>query len=67
MDGAYVLAGQGGTIETTYELSVDVRIPMPGLLKRRAEKTIIDTALKGLKNRVESRLGAAGAGGEDSR
>jgi hypothetical protein len=39
---------------------------MPGLLKRRAEKTIIDTALKGLKNRVESRPGAAGAGGEDS-
>ncbi len=64
MDGAYLLAGQGGMTETTYELSVDVRIPMPGLLKRRAEKTIIDTALQGLKNRVENR---PGAGGEDSR
>ncbi len=29
---------------------------MPGLLKRRAEKTIIDTALKGLKNRVVSQV-----------
>src|ERR1700719_4753644 len=27
MDGSYLLAGQGGTTETTYELSVDVRIP----------------------------------------
>jgi hypothetical protein len=67
MDGGYLLADRGGATEATYELSVDLRIPMPGLLKRRAEKTIIDTALKGLKNQVESRPGAAGAGGEDSR
>jgi len=67
MDGGYLLADTGGGTETTYELSVDVRIPMPGLLKRRAEKTIIDTALKGLKNRVESRPGVAPGGGEDSR
>jgi hypothetical protein len=64
MNGGYLLADQGGATETTYELAVDLRIPMPGLLKRRAEKTIIDTALKGLKNRVESR--PSGAGGEDS-
>jgi len=37
------------------------------MLKRRAEKTIIDTALKGLKERVESRPGTAPGGGEDSR
>ena len=67
MNGGYLLAEQGGGTETTYELSVDLRIPMPGLLKRRAEKTIIDTALKGLKNRVESHPGAAPGGGEDSR
>jgi uncharacterized protein YndB with AHSA1/START domain len=63
MDGGYLLAERGGATEATYELTVDLRIPMPGLLKRRAEKTIIDTALKGLKNRVESRPGD----GEDSR
>jgi hypothetical protein len=63
MDGGYLLADQGEATEATYELAVDLRIPMPGLLKRRAEKTIIDTALKGLKNRVENRPGD----GEDSR
>jgi len=57
MDGGYLLADRGGATEATYELTVDLRIPLPGLLKRRAEKTIIDTALKGLKNRVESRPG----------
>jgi hypothetical protein len=67
MDGGYLLADRDGATETTYELSVDLRIPLPGLLKRRAERTIIDTALQGLKNRVESRSGAASAGGEDSR
>ena len=67
MDGGYLLADRSGATEATYELTVDLRIPMPGLLKRRAEKTIIDTALKGLKNRVESRARAAGTGGEDSR
>ena len=63
MDGGYLLADRGEATEATYELTVDLRIPMPGLLKRRAEKTIIDTALKGLKNRVESRPG----NGEDSK
>jgi hypothetical protein len=33
---------------------VDISIPMIGLLKRKAEKVIVDTALKGLKKRVES-------------
>src|SRR6266540_316429 len=55
MDGAYVLhdLGAEGT-EGTYRLAVDVAIPMIGMLKRKAEKVIIDTALKGLKKRVES-------------
>ena len=55
MDGAYVLKDLGaeGT-EVTYRLAVDVAIPMIGMLKRKAEKVIIDTALKGLKKRVES-------------
>jgi hypothetical protein len=53
MDGAYRLAEHDGGTEVTYDLTVDVRIPMPGMLKRRAEKAIIDTALCGLKNRAE--------------
>jgi len=55
MDGAYQLADLGdGTTRVTYRLSVDVAIPLIGMLKRKAEKVIIDTALKGLKKRVES-------------
>ena len=54
MDGAYLLADLGdGTTRVTYRLAVDVAIPLIGMLKRKAEKVIIDTALKGLRNRVE--------------
>ncbi len=62
MEGAYVLRPQGAggaTTEVTYRLAVDLSIPMIGLLKRKAEKVIIDTALKGLKKRVESSSGTA--------
>jgi ribosome-associated toxin RatA of RatAB toxin-antitoxin module len=53
MDGSYELtpSGQGTTV--TYALSVDVRMPMIGMFRRKAEKTIIDGALKDLKQRVE--------------
>ena len=54
MDGAYELDGREGSTEVTYRLAVEISIPMIGLLKRKAEKVIIDTALKGLKKRVES-------------
>jgi ribosome-associated toxin RatA of RatAB toxin-antitoxin module len=56
MDGAYILepAGQEQT-RVTYQLAVDVSIPLLGMLKRKAEKVIIDTALKGLKKQVEAR------------
>jgi hypothetical protein len=63
MTGGYYLTGKPAGTDVTYELSVDVRVPLPGLLKRRAEKVIIDTALKGLKSRVEGlHVQAAGAG-----
>lgn len=56
MDGAYELAARGGgQTEVTYRLAVEISIPMIGMLRRKAEKVIIDTALKGLKKRVESR------------
>jgi ribosome-associated toxin RatA of RatAB toxin-antitoxin module len=54
MDGSYELADRDGSTEVTYRLAVDISIPMIGMLKRKAEKVIIDTALKGLKKRVES-------------
>jgi carbon monoxide dehydrogenase subunit G len=63
MTGGYQLAGRGGGTEVTYDLTVDVRIRLPGMLKRRAEKVIIDTALKGLKSRAEAQAGSVGGGG----
>jgi hypothetical protein len=54
MSGGYTLADRGDSTEVTYELAVGIRIPMIGIVKRRAEKMIIETALKGLKSRAES-------------
>lgn len=55
MDGSYTLSPNAdGTTTVAYRLAVDVRIPMIGMLKRKAERVIVDTALKGLKQRVES-------------
>jgi ribosome-associated toxin RatA of RatAB toxin-antitoxin module len=53
MDGSYELTPNGAGTAVTYRLSVDVNLPMIGLFKRKAEKTIIDGALKNLKKRVE--------------
>jgi ribosome-associated toxin RatA of RatAB toxin-antitoxin module len=55
LDGSYDLTANGdGTTTVVYRLAVDVSIPMIGMIKRKAEKVIVDTALKGLKERVES-------------
>jgi len=53
MNGCYTLEVTDGGTLVTYRLSVDVKIPMLGMLKRKAEKVIIDTALKELKKHVE--------------
>lgn len=56
LDGTYALASMAGGVRTevTYKLAVDVKIPLLGMIKRKAEKVIIDRALAGLKKRVES-------------
>ncbi|MBY4129820.1 SRPBCC family protein [Rhodococcus fascians] len=51
--GSYTLRETGSGTDVTYELTVDLNIPMIGLFKRKAEKVITDTALKELKKRVE--------------
>ncbi len=53
MDGSYTLSSAGAKTKVTYALAVDVAIPMLGMLRRKAEKAIIDGALSGLKKRVE--------------
>ncbi len=54
MNGSYTLDPAGSGTKVTYRLKVDLNIPMLGMLKRKAEKVIVDTALKELKKRVES-------------
>ena len=52
--GRYELEpGPDGT-QVTYVLSVDLAIPMLGLLKRKAQRVVMDTALNALKKRVEA-------------
>jgi uncharacterized membrane protein len=53
--GSYALVDLGGSTEVTYRLAVDISMPMMGMFKRKAEKMIMDSALKELKKRVESR------------
>ena len=52
--GSYALAAKDATTVVTYKLSVDIAMPMLGMFKRKAEKMIMDSALKELKKRVES-------------
>ncbi len=52
--GSYILVEQGDSTLVTYSLAVDIAMPMLGMFKRKAEKIIMDAALKELKKRVES-------------
>lgn len=54
LDGSYALDDQGERTEVTYRLEVDVDLPLPGFLKKRAAKQILDQGLKGLKRRAEA-------------
>jgi Polyketide cyclase / dehydrase and lipid transport len=51
--GSYLLVPQGHESEVVYALSIDLSVPMLALFKRRAEKAIMDIALRSLKKRVE--------------
>ena len=53
-EGSYTLSESDGRTEVTYTITIDLSIPMLGMIKRKAEKVILDTALKELKKRVEA-------------
>ncbi|MDP7701494.1 MULTISPECIES: SRPBCC family protein [unclassified Mycobacterium] len=53
LEGSYILNPKGSGTDVTYELAVDLAVPMIGMLKRKAERRLIDGALKDLKKRVE--------------
>ncbi|MSO78409.1 MAG: hypothetical protein EXQ79_02245 [Acidimicrobiia bacterium] len=53
LDGRYGFEAHGPGTLVTYDLLVDVAIPLPGMIKRRAAGMIVGTALKELKKEVE--------------
>ena len=55
LDGHYRFApGSDNTTEVSYELVVELRVPIPGFVKRRAEAHILHAAIKDLRARIES-------------
>ena len=56
IDGEYEFVGidDGTRCEVRYYVSVDMLVPLPGFVKRRAEAKILHSAMEDLKARVES-------------
>lgn len=56
LGGSYELKplADGRRTALRYELEIDIIIPIPGFVKRRAESRIVKAALEDLKQRVES-------------
>jgi len=53
MVGSYELNEiEGGGTDVVYALHVDYGFPLPGFLRRQAEKQLVSTALRGLRKRV---------------
>jgi len=56
--GSYdIVENEDGTSTVTYTLEVELGMAMLGMFQRKAEKMIMDTALRELKRRVESGAG----------
>ncbi len=57
LDGEYEFSpvdGDPDACQLTYYLSVDLAVPIPGFVRRRAEGKIVHTAIDELKTRIES-------------
>lgn len=54
IDGTYIFEPIGDRTDVTYHLAVDLKLPIPVFIKRRAEGLIIHAALRELKARAES-------------
>jgi uncharacterized membrane protein len=54
LDGSYRFAPDGDGTLVTYDLRIDLSVPMPGMLKRRAGALIVHTALEDLKRAAEA-------------
>jgi hypothetical protein len=54
MDGIYSIKSlDADTTEVTYELEVSLSMPIPAMMRQKAEKSTIDAALAQLKTHLE--------------
>lgn len=54
MDGAYIITTEDeDTTTVSYELTVSLSMPIPAMMRHKAEQTVIDQALNQLKIRAE--------------
>ena len=54
MTGSYEIVGDGDETEVTYKLHVEVSMPVPEMMRKKAEQATIDAALSQLKKKLES-------------
>ena len=55
LDGSYIFEpNDAGGTDMTYHLVAELKVPVVGFIKRRAENRILGTALRELKARAES-------------
>lgn len=54
MQGSYELTETDSGTSVVYALKVDPAFPVPGFIRRQAEKTLVNIALRGLKKRAEA-------------
>jgi uncharacterized membrane protein len=53
MSGAYIVKDNGDETEVTIELTVALSMPVPDVMRTKAEKATIDLTLKQLKEKLE--------------
>jgi uncharacterized membrane protein len=54
MSGAYIVKDNGDETEVTIELTVALSMPVPDVMRTKAEKATIDLTLKQLKEKLEN-------------
>ena len=54
MSGAYIVEDNGDETEVTFELTVALSMPVPEMMRTKAEKATIDLTLKQLKEKLEN-------------
>ena len=54
MSGSFIVKDNGDETEVTSELTVALSMPVPGMMRKKAEKSTIDLALKQLKEKLEN-------------